>query len=171
MRWSVRGLAAVALLTGTTAALPAQGSPPKFGCTEAEHRQFDFWIGDWNVTVKGKQAGTNLVTLEEQGCVIHEHWVGSRGGTGQSFNFYDQGEKQWHQVWVDNQGTYVSLTGHWSDGHLVFTGTAPGPQGQPLAQRRTFTPNADGTVRQFWETSADQGKSWQVAFDGTYTKK
>lgn len=160
------------LLAVTLLARPlvAQGGPPA-GCESAEARQFDFWVGNWNVTVGDNQAGTNDVTLEESRCVIHEHWTGSRGGTGQSFNFYDRGAGKWHQFWVDNAGNYLHLTGTYADGRLVLTGTAPGADGRPADQRLTFFKNADGSVRQLWETSADQGKSWQVAFDGLYRRR
>jgi hypothetical protein len=161
------------LLAGSAAAAPiarAQGTPP-VGCPDAEARQFDFWVGNWNVTVGGKQAGTNEVTLEESRCVIHEHWAGSRGGTGQSFNFYDRTIGKWHQFWVDNAGNYLHLTGTYADGRLVLTGVAPGADGKPADQRLTFFNNPDGSVRQFWETSADHGATWQVAFDGLYRKR
>ena len=150
--------------------LAAQQAPP--ACATAEFRQFDFWVGDWNVTVNGNQAGTNDVTLEENRCVVHEHWVGSKGGgTGQSFNFYDRTIKQWHQFWVDNSGNYLHLTGTYANDQLRLTGIAPGPNGKPQQQRLTFFNNSDGSVRQLWETSDDAGKSWQVAFDGLYKKK
>jgi len=141
-------------------------------CSSAEARQFDFWVGSWNVTVADKQAGTNDVTLEENGCVVHEHWTSSRGGTtGQSFNFFDRTVSKWHQFWVDNSGNYLHLTGSYADGKLVLTGVAPGPDGKPADQRLTFFKNADGSVRQFWETSADHGATWQVAFDGLYRRR
>ena len=142
-----------------------------FGCPDSGYRQFDFWLGDWNVTVQGKQAGTNAITLEEQGCLIHEHWTGAGGGTGQSFNFYDKATGRWHQFWVDNQGNYLHLTGMYAAERLTLTGEAPGPAGSPQRQRLTFFDNKDGTVRQLWETSDDEGKSWQVAFDGLYRRK
>jgi hypothetical protein len=150
------------------AAAQGAGNPP--GCTMAEHRQFDFWVGDWNVTAQGNQAGTNAVTLEEQGCLVHEHWVGSRGGTGQSFNFYDRVAGKWFQVWVDSGGNSLQLTGSYADGQMRLAGTAAGPDGKSQAQRLTFFRNGDGTVRQLWETSDDQGTTWQVAFDGLYRK-
>lgn len=167
----MRRFATVFAILFVPAGLAAQGAGSPPGCSMAEHRQFDFWVGDWNVTVQGNQAGTNDVTLEEQGCVLHEHWVGSRGGTGQSFNFYDRVEGKWHQVWVDNGGNYLHLTGSYADGQMRLAGTAPGPDGAPQPQRLTFFRNADGTVRQLWETSADGGRQWQVAFDGVYRKK
>lgn len=150
-------------------AVAAQNAP-KFGCTEAVHRQFDFWIGEWDVTVQEKPAGRSSITLEEQGCVIHEHWTGSRGGTGQSFNFYDPVTKDWHQVWVDNSASWLHLTGHFADDKMMLTGVAPGQDNAPTQQRLTFFKNADGTVRQLWETSTD-GKTWSTAFDGLYRKR
>ncbi len=150
--------------------LPAQSGAPSFGCADAEYRQFDFWVGDWDVTVKGAPAGRNSITREEQGCLIHEHWTGSKGGTGQSFNFYDQVTKRWNQVWVDNQGTSLRLSGTFADDRMLLTGVAPGPNGTPLQQRLTFFRNADGTVRQLWETSHD-GTNWQTVFDGLYRRR
>jgi hypothetical protein len=32
------------------------------------------------------------------------------------------------------------------------------------------TPNADGTVRQLWESSADSGRTGSVAFDGLFVR-
>lgn len=168
MKQTIAVAAVLALIAGT---LRAQTTAPTFGCPAPEHRQFEFWVGDWNVTVQGQQAGTNNVTLEESGCVIHEHWVGARGGTGQSFNFFDRSARKWHQFWVDNQGNYLHLTGTFADNRLTLLGEAPGPDGKPQPQRLIFFKNADGSVRQLWETSPDDGKSWQVAFDGLYRKK
>lgn len=148
----------------------AQNSGP--ACTQPLYRQFDFWVGDWNVTVaQGQQAGTNNVTLEEGGCVIHEHWVGGGNSTGQSFNFYDRTDQKWHQVWVDNAGTWLNLAGNYADGKMVLIGQNTGPTGAPQLQRITFTKNSDGSVRQLWDSSDDNGKTWKVAFDGTYKKK
>ena len=163
---------AVALL-GSFGSLGAQtplsGAP---ACAAPAYRQFDFWVGDWNVTVPaGGQAGTNDVTLEESGCVIHEHWKGAKGGTGQSFNFYDQSDQQWHQVWVDNQGSWLNLAGTYAGGKLTLTGQDRDATGKPEIQRLIFFNNPDGTVRQLWDASTDGGKTWTVQFDGLYQKR
>jgi hypothetical protein len=165
-----RLLPATLLLALTSTDLIAQGTPPVFGCPGPEFHQFDFWVGQWDVTVQGKPAGSNTITQEEQGCLIHEHWTGAKGGTGQSFNFFDQSTKQWNQVWVDNSASSLRLAGTFADNQMRMTGVAPGPDGKPQQQRLTFFKNADGTVRQLWETSSD-GTSWQVAFDGLYRRK
>ena len=35
----------------------------------------------------------------------------------------------------------------------------------------TWTPLAEGGLRQVWETSTDGGTTWALGFDGTYSKK
>ena len=49
----------------------APSSGPRPTCNGPEYHQFDFWVGDWNVTSGGQMAGMNLVTLDVVGCV-HE---------------------------------------------------------------------------------------------------
>lgn len=40
-----------------------------------------------------------------------------------------------------------------------------------LARGQNPSLSGDGIkVRQFWQTSSDGGKTWQVAFDGVYAK-
>jgi hypothetical protein len=169
-------LHSVLLLLGLTtlraAPATAQSGAPAPGCPRTESHQFDFWEGDWNVTDStGKLVGTNLVTSEEAGCLIHEHWSGGGGSTGQSFNFYDAASASWHQVWVDNFGNVLQLSGSYADRVMTFTGIARGPTGQPQQQRLRFFRNGDGSVRQLWETSDDGGQRWAVAFDGLYRRK
>jgi len=42
---------------------PAAGQTARpAACTAPEHHQFDFWIGEWDVTLpNGKTAGTNRI--------------------------------------------------------------------------------------------------------------
>jgi len=149
----------------------AQGTGASVPCSAAEHRQFDFWLGDWNVlTPAGQQAGTNSITREMNGCVLHEHWLGSRGGAGESFNIYDAARQVWHQTWVDGSGTLATLEGGLEGANMVLKGKARGQAGEPLTTRITWTPLSDGRVRQLWEQSPD-GTSWKTLFDGYYTKK
>lgn len=57
-----------------TAPTNAQRKRPPPACTAAEYRQFDFWIGDWQVFDKtGKQVGTSHIEAILGGCVIAEH--------------------------------------------------------------------------------------------------
>ncbi len=162
-------LIAAALLLGATA--PALGQSPAAPCTTPEHRAFDFWIGEWNVhTPKGKLAGTNRIDKEYGGCVLHERYDTGRSYRGESLNAYDAGRKLWHQTWVDSSGTLLLLEGGLRDGSMVLAGETIGPLGKPVKQRITWTPNADGSVRQLWESTDATGR-WTVVFDGRYTRR
>ena len=132
-------------------------------------RDFDFWIGEWDVFgPQGKQAGTNSITQLLDGGAIAEHWHGTGGVEGHSINAYDAKTDRWHQTWVDSTGGFLLLDGGLVDGSMVLEGSEPGTDGAPpQRQRITWTPGPDG-VRQHWETSDDDGTSWQTAFDGRY---
>lgn len=151
-------------------ALMATGPGAIAACDAPEHRQFDFWLGEWQVTVPdGKVAGTNRITREYDGCVIHEHYSTPRGYTGESLNMWDADRKVWHQTWVDNSGTLLLLEGQLVGRQMVLEGAGT-DEGRPIRHRITWTPNADGSVRQHWETGA-AGGPWKTLFDGTYRKK
>jgi hypothetical protein len=148
----------------------ATAEPPK-ACTDAAYRAFDFWLGDWNVhTPDGKLAGRNRIAREYGACVIHEHYRTPRGYSGESLNTYDRSRGVWHQTWVDNSGLLLLLEGGPHDGAMVLEGQTIDDAGKPQRQRITWTPNADGSVRQLWETRADGG-DWSVAFDGMYRRR
>lgn len=162
-----------AMAAGDTPPAPPSPPPrPPKACATPEFRQFDFWLGDWNVVdPKGSVAGTNLITLEMDGCVLHEHWTGSKGGHGESFNIYDGATKRRHQTWVDGFGTLLLLDGGLVDGRMVLSGPGQGPKGEPITNRIAWEKLADSRVRQTWDVSSDGGKTWTNSFDGYYAKK
>ena len=148
--------------------LPAAQSIKPASCDSPEHRQFDFWIGNWEVTTPdGKPPGRNSITRELNGCVLHEHWSGAGGMNGASFNIWDRVKKQWHQTWVSDNGNLLLLDGSFQSGAMQLSGVS-GPPNQPVTNRITWSPAADGSVRQHWEVSNDGGKTWKTAFDGQY---
>ena len=154
------------------AALAAQQAKPS--CSDPGYRQFDFWVGDWEVTDSTGKAvyGNNRITLEEGKCLVHEHWTGSRGGTGQSLNFRDPHTGRWSQVWVGNDGLILNISGGLEVQAMVLTGEGMTMQGKQKAlHRASWTPLPDGRVRQYWQQSTDAGKTWTVVFDGWYRRK
>ena len=163
------------LLLGVAAALAATvlvAAPARAAsCDAAPFREFDFWLGEWNVhTPDGKLAGVNRIEREYGGCVVHERYDTSRGYRGESLNIYDASRKRWHQTWVDSAGTLLLLEGGFTGGSMVLEGSTVGDDGKAVRHRITFTPNANGSVRQHWE-STDATGAWTTAFDGTYTRK
>lgn len=146
-------------------------SPPAPACTGPEHRQFDFWLGEWNVYgPAGKLAGTNSIRREIGGCVLHERYDTGRGYSGESFNIYDEPRKVWHQTWVDSSGLLLQLEGGLKDGKMILEGETRGSDQKITKHRITWSANPDGSVRQLWESSAPNGE-WTVAFDGRYTRR
>jgi hypothetical protein len=140
-------------------------------CDGDEHRQFDFWLGEWEVRKPdGTLAGMNSIERAYGGCVLHERYTTGRGYSGESLNIYDATRRVWHQTWVDSTGMLLLLEGGLRGGSMVLEGPAVGPGGSTVRHRITWTPNADGSVRQFWETT-DAAGQWGTTFDGRYTRK
>src|SRR5206468_11428770 len=83
-----------AMLAATQAAAPSEppsppASPPH-ACTEPAHRQFDFWVGKWDVypTGKDKLVAHSLIESVYNGCGIRENWMPLKGNGGGSLNIY-----------------------------------------------------------------------------------
>ncbi len=155
---------AVAAPTPPQAQRPAPCATPLF-------RQFDFWVGSWDVVnAAGKFVGTNRI--ERIGdCFLQENWAAASGGyTGRSLNSVGFNRK-WHQTWADTSGLRLELAGGLVDGNMVMEGDTPSSdprQPTPTRNRITWRPEAGGSVRQLWQTSADEGKTWTTSFDGRY---
>jgi hypothetical protein len=152
---------------------PAVASKPP-PCAPAEHRQFDFWLGDWEVKdPAGKVVGHNRIEAAHGGCALIEHWTSVTGVSGTSLNIYDRDRGKWHQTWVDSGGGLLQLDGGFTGGAMVLAGDAfdADAPSRSARQRVTWTPLADGRVRQLWESSTDGGKTWTVVFDGLYARK
>ena len=162
-------IAGFALLLQSAPKTPAAPTPATSPCTGAENRQFDFWLGEWEVrTGDGKLAGTNRIESILGGCALKETWSGT-GMKGTSYNAFSAG-RGWHQTWIDDHGTLLLLDGGLKGGKMILAGTTRGPKGE-TRHRITWSREAAGRVRQLWESSQDGGKSWKVLFDGIYTRR
>jgi hypothetical protein len=144
-------------------ALPCKAAP--------EFRQFDFWIGEWDVkTQQGGIAGSSSVQLILGQCIIFENWTSGAGSSGKSFNIYDVSDKQWHQTWVSDKGVFTHYKGGLKEGSMVVVAdTVVG--GKKTLAKMTFSKLPNGDVRQFGENSVDEGKTWTPSFDLIYSKK
>ena len=119
-----------------------------------------------------RKVGDNSITMAVGGCAIHENYTTQGNYAGQSINFYDPIDKKWHQHWVGSGGdVYNYLETKREEGLLQFESKFMGSQGAISFSRLTFTLNEDGSVRQLFESSTDEGKTWNSAFDGLYKKK
>lgn len=146
-------------------------------CQAPEFRQFDFWIGRWNVVAAdGRPLGRNTITSVHGGCVLQEQWTGARGLTGSSVSTWDPRTKEWHQFWVDssgkawlsydNDGNPSTIRGTFHDGVMEMT-SVPGTK--PM-MRGTWKLLADGRVRQAFDEWDDVAKQWKTSFEGFYVR-
>jgi tetratricopeptide (TPR) repeat protein len=134
-----------------------------------ENRQFDFWIGEWNVeTTTGQPAGTSKVERILNGCALLENWSG--GDEGKSLNIYNANKKQWQQFWVDAGGEVHEYSGNLVNGEMEFEGPASDHAGHRTMRRMMFTKLDGGRVRQKGEVSPD-GTTWSVEYELIYVPK
>jgi hypothetical protein len=156
--------------------LDAQKTPCN---TDSAYRQFDFWIGEWEVYAKnGKKAGDSKIELILDSCIILENWKSANSFNGlyyagKSFNTFNSVTKQWQQTWVDNAGgTTEFLEGHYQEDKMIFK-TKPFPVSKDtLAIRRlTFFNLGPDKVRQYSEISKDNEKTWSPEYDLEYRWK
>lgn len=161
---------AVAVLLMAPAADATPLATPK--CDAPEHRQFDFWVGKWDVfeTKGGAPAGSSLIELLYGGCTIRENWTETEM-TGGSLNTWSRIDKKWHQTWTDSTGSWREFVGGLEDGRMVLVWRHPSVTmpGKTVQERMIFTPNADGSVRQYSDMSID-GTNWVERYDYTYRR-
>jgi hypothetical protein len=161
-------LVMLVLGAGNGAAMSQTPSPPP--CAGAEHRQFDFWLGEWEVRGGPGDTlqGTSRIERSDNGCWITEHWHSARGNDGTSLNAWDAQYGVWRQFWTGADGVVLRLEGGLRDGAMELRGELPKAGGGVQLQRIRWTPRRDGSVTQHWETSDDDGSRWQTSFLGTY---
>jgi len=138
-------------------------SPKPAACITPEHRQFDFWIGDWDAFDAGtanKVARTRVDRILN-GCVLQEQYEEPGGLKGQSFTIYDTARKIWHQSWVTNRGRLLAIEGKLQNGEMVLSGI-DGANGSLV--RGTWKA-VDGGVREMALTATDNGTTWKPWFD------
>ncbi len=166
---SVLSRALLLALSASSSTLTAQAAP----CSSGGHGAFDFWIGSWEVRgTDGSLAGHSRVQSLMNGCVLHEYYTTPAGYEGESLNIYDETRGVWHQTWVDNAGALLVLEGGMQADRMVMEGSTVDAQGSVTLNRITWSVvgGVDAQVRQFWETSTDDGETWSGIFDGTYIR-
>ena len=147
-----------------------------YPCMANTHaREFDFWIGEWDVYQTGTMqpvVGHSLIQMISGGCALLENWD-SQASTGKSINFIDPVTNKWKQSWSGSyaNGNQEFVNGEYKDGAMRFTFETLNAQGQKIIGRFIFYNEKPGQVRQFNETSTDGGKTWTTSYDFTYIRK
>jgi hypothetical protein len=140
--------------------------------TMPKAREFDFWIGEWDVFAPGgNRAGSSVIQKVSNGCALLENWTGGLG-TGKSLNFYNATAGYWQQTWIGSAGGPVEFRdGVLQDSTMRFIARTTGPQGEPVLSRLSFTRLGPNRVRQHAESSGDGGATWTTSYDFHYLRK
>jgi hypothetical protein len=148
-------------------------------CSGPQFRQFDFWIGEWDVFGKsGQKAGDSKISLILDSCIILEEWISANiqqglRYAGKSFNTWNAASKEWQQTWVDNTGNTTAYThGKFEDKKIIFnTDPFPFSKDTIAVRRLTFFNMGNDKVRQLGEITKDKGTTWVTEYDLEYRRK
>ena len=153
----------------------AQDEQPK-PCSAPECRQFDFWLGEWDLTWIDKDGnekkGSNTITAILDSCAIQEQFDGrpAMAFRGMSVSVYNVQKSVWQQTWVDNNGGYLDFTGALQDNEMTLSRKTE-RDGKEIWQRMRFYDIRTNTLKWDWEISDDDGKTWQLMWQIFYKRK
>jgi hypothetical protein len=157
---------------------PSTPPSPTVPCTEAQRKQFDFWVGEWDLAWPGQNGGerrhgSNRITRVLDDCVVEENF---NGGTsmhlrGRSVSTFDIRSHKWKQTWVDNEGGYLDFVGEFKNAQMVLQRETKKKDGTTVLQRMVFKNITANEFDWSWERSEDGGKTWQVLWPIHYKRK
>ncbi len=146
-------------------------------CAAAQQKQFDFWVGEWDLTWPGNKPGevahgTNSIKRIMDGCVVQENFSSGESGhpRGTSVSLFDLKFGVWKQTWVDNEGAYLDFVGEYKDGQMILQREAV-RGGEKILQRMVFKNISANEMDWSWEASRDGGKTWEVQWPIHYKRR
>jgi hypothetical protein len=143
-------------------------------CSAPEYRQFDFWVGEWNLSWgEGENAatGTNVITKGLNSCVIEENFsTSNKKFIGNSLSVYNPKLNRWRQTWVDNQGGYLDFEGGPVGDSMILSREAVEDTAF-THQRMVWYNISKDTLDWNWEKSTDSGRTWKVFWHIDYTRE
>ena len=160
--------------TPSPAVAPSPTQAPSAACAGTQYRQFDFWLGEWDlVSPDGKKLAENKVVSILGGCAIQENGGSPESGQRMSVSAYDPATRHWHQTLIDDGGALLNLEGDFINGKMVLVGERPSlkEKGGTVTHRITWTATPDHRVRKSWDFSTNGGRLWRPVSDGYYVPK
>ena len=127
-----------------------------------EARQFDFWLGHWDLTWGDQERGTNVITSILNDHVILENFTSQATPpfVGMSVSVFNRASGKWQQTWVDNEGGYLDFVGEFRDGQMILQRTAE-LNGKRIEQRMVWYNITVEHLDWNWERSDDHGATWR----------
>jgi hypothetical protein len=147
---------------------------PVSSALPAESRQFDFWVGEWDVNLRVRQddgswedqiRSTAKIYPILNGKAVLELWSDARGDgiKGFSLRYFDTARDEW-VLWLNwpgpNRSGSSSLSGSFRHGRGEFFSTRQAPDGTETLSRYTFSDVTDDSLRWDDAFSTDGGLTW-----------
>ena len=126
---------------------------------KSEYKQFDFWVGEWDIIDKDQKVATSSIQHIVGDCIIFENYFQADSYTGKSFNYFDATLGKWRQTWVDSAGNMSEFIGEFKDNAMRLEGESHRQNGQRVLRRMILSTAGTDRVRQYSERSVDGGKT------------
>lgn len=157
------------------AAIVSKATNTAYPCSNNPHnREFDFWVGDWNVYQTGTdyQVGKQKIEKASGGCLIVENWTAiGFPNDGKSMNFISPKTNKWEQVWMGSGGGYLNYyNGEYRDGAMRYEGDGADKAGNKILFHLSYFNLAPDRLRHLLEQSKDNGKTWTTLYDFSYRR-
>lgn len=140
-----------------------------------EAHQFDFWLGEWDLTWEGG-GGTNNISRILDGQVIEERFSAHQDDPavpslqGLSVSVYVPELGKWRQTWVDNNASYMDLVGGFADGAMTLRMERTA-NGQTNTYCMVFYNISETSLDWDWKRSENGGQSWQLQWRIHYQRR
>lgn len=175
-----RGFLSIVFLLTLSTNIYSQQNPPN-PCEAPESGQFNFWLGEWDLTWPAEQMGgkegetgkgTNSITRILGDCIVKENFSFPAGDFyGNSVSVYSPARKCWQQTWVDSQGGYLLFTGEFKDGQMILR-TEPFKRGEKTyVSRMVFRNITADSLDWDWQRSEDMGQTWKDLWNIHYQRR
>lgn len=183
---TIRSALAVCALLAMPTVLAAQhaggGTGPPIHTAPKEAAQFDFLIGQWELTVKPKVAslaarihgapkllGTWKAWRAFDGFGVEDELrivdgSGNPNSLNHTIRAYDAGAKRWTVSGLDvYRARFTTATAEWRDGQMHLAGKGTDAEGKAYLTRTRFTDIAPTSFRMQQDRSTDDGRTWTEA--------
>lgn len=170
--------------TPVTPAASVAPTTPVAACASPEHRQLDFWIGDWDVSVHARAApgsdqwgeakGRQRIESILGGCAISESFTSAGPKTpwsGRSYSSWQPALGKWRQTWVDDSGGFLAFTGGIEDGEMRLYGEPRTANGVSFQMRMVWKNVAADSLRWEWQRSTDNWATSTVMMVVDYARR
>ncbi|HSM04352.1 MAG TPA: hypothetical protein VK858_07010 [Longimicrobiales bacterium] len=150
----------------------------------AEARQFDFWVGEWDVNLRIRQDDGSWPDAVSSRARIHpilggkailELWSDARedGIKGYSLRYFDTARDEW-VLWLNwpgpNRSGSSSLSGTFRHGRGEFSAVRTQPDGTETISRYTFSDVTPTSLRWDDSYSSDGGETWSHRWIMEFTR-